>query len=282
MQDEHDTSKAPVNVPRDLILRAFEEAYLSGKPDWRRMTTAVLKNRLLSSTNRDFNETRYGATSFMGFVSGYPDVLRVDRSQFPPVVELIGEEWGFLTKKVDAGIGKPYRIRVDLWQAALDYSSGTRYVWDYEKDEVRPSVGNERYPVIDTISAEMQNSWRRQFLDENEHAMNLTQSETDESDEWVQFHLQTRRLPARLVPYWNRFFRDKVLAHLENWFSQANVPQPRDLVSRVDRPLTGGPKGADELRDMVMSVVQKMTYEELSNLELPAQAVLRATQKSKS
>ena len=282
MQGEHDTSKVAVNGARALILRAFEEAYLSGKPDWRRMTTAVLKNRLLSSTNREFDEARYGATSFMGFVSSYPEMLRLDRSKFPPFVELQGDEWEFLTKKVDAGTGKPYRIRVDLWRAVLDYSSGTRYVWDYDKDEARTSVGIERYPVIDTISAEIQKSWRRQFLDGNAHSMNLTQSEVEQSDEWVQLHLQTHRLPARLVPYWNRFFRDKVLAHLENWFSQTNLSPPQDLVSRFDQSLTVGVSGIDELRDLVLSVVQKMTNEELSKLELPAQAVLRATRKSKS
>ena len=41
----------------------------------------------------------------MNFVSSYPAMLRVDRSKFPPYVELQGDEWEFLTKKVDTGTG---------------------------------------------------------------------------------------------------------------------------------------------------------------------------------
>ena len=282
MQGEHDISQVTVSDARALITRAFEEAYFSGKPDWRQMTTAVLKNRLLSLTDREFDESTYGAMSFMEFLTRFSEILRVDRSKFPPVVELQGDEWGFLSKNVEAGTGKPYRIRFDLWRAALDYSSGVRYGWDEDKNEARQLSGQERYPVIDTITAETQKEWRRQFLSENTRSMNLTQLEIEQSDEWLQLHLQTHRLPAKLVPHWNRFFRDKVLAHLENWFTQANVPQPRDLVTSVGHPIAGDASGADELRNLVMSVVQKMTCEELSNLELPAQAVLRATQKTKT
>ena len=56
------------------------------------MTIAVLKNRLLDLTAREFTEARYGATSFKDFVSHYPDILQLDDSVFPPVVELCGVE----------------------------------------------------------------------------------------------------------------------------------------------------------------------------------------------
>ena len=44
---------------KQLIRQAFKQARVSGKPDWHRMTTAVLKNRLLSITGNAFNETEY-------------------------------------------------------------------------------------------------------------------------------------------------------------------------------------------------------------------------------
>ena len=120
---------------QQLIVRAYKEARHSGKPDWRRMTTAVLKNRLLDLTGRDFDETDYGASSFMGFVSRYPDMLQVDDSVFPPIVELYGMEADRLPSAGDEYTPTAYHIRSDLWQAALDYSSGMQYVWDLNTEE---------------------------------------------------------------------------------------------------------------------------------------------------
>ena len=78
--------------PQQLISRAYQQARRSGKPDWHRMTAAVLKNRLLEITSREFNEARYDASNFMEFVSRYPELLSVDDSEFPPVVTLRGSE----------------------------------------------------------------------------------------------------------------------------------------------------------------------------------------------
>ena len=136
--DSSQDSEEKLRDAQHLIVSAFQEARRLGKQDWRRMTTAVLKNRLLDLTGRRFNEAQYGATSFMEFVSHFPDILQADDSVFPPIVELYG---GNADRKSSLGgdhTQGAYHIRSDLWQAALDYSSGTTYVWDLDRKEARP------------------------------------------------------------------------------------------------------------------------------------------------
>ena len=94
------------------------------------MTTAVLKNRLLDLTGRAFDEAAYGATSFMDFVLRNKETLAVDHSTVPPLVELRNAASSRQPSDEAVDVKAPHRIRPDLWKAALDYSSGTRYVWD--------------------------------------------------------------------------------------------------------------------------------------------------------
>ena len=67
---------------KQLIQQAFEQAKASGKPDWHRMTTAVLKNRLLSLTGNAFNEAAYGAPTFSNFVATHDDLVYIDILQW--------------------------------------------------------------------------------------------------------------------------------------------------------------------------------------------------------
>ena len=163
----------------------------------------------------------------------------------------------------------------------LDYSSGTQYVWDLDKKEATPSQGSEHSPIIDTITADMQREWRQQFLDEAKQVLSLTDTETRQSDEWVELHLGTSQLPVRLVPRWNRFFRDNVLGHLRGWFSSAGLDAPEDMVSSSIRHKESRPSETEDLRELVISVARQMTHEELSELKLPSEAVLRATKRHK-
>ncbi len=264
-----------------LITRAFQEARSSGKPDWRRMTTAVLKNRLLDVTRRKFNESQYGASSFMDFVSRYPDTLRVDDSVFPPIVELFSIDADQLSPAGTDYTSTTYHIRSDLWQAVLDYSSGTTYVWDIARKDARPGQDFDRNPVIDTVTADLQREWRQEFLSEVTRTLELTHMEVEQTKEWIQLHLGTSRLPTQLIPKWNRFFRDKVFAHLQRWFSDSGLEPPDDMASSANRRPVRSPSETEGLRELVIAVVRKMTHEELSGLSLPSEAVLRVTRQSR-
>lgn len=111
-----------------LIQQAFERAKVGGKPDWHRITTAVLKNRLLDLTGNTFNEAKYCADTFTAFVLRYSDIVHLDRSKFPPIVQLRDAELDTLAPGYVETASNRVRVRSDLWQAVLDYSSGTRYV----------------------------------------------------------------------------------------------------------------------------------------------------------
>ena len=267
--------------PQHLIASSYQEARRSGKRDWRRMTTAVLKNRLLDLTGRSFTEAQYGASSFMDFVSRYPNMLQVDDSVFPPIVELHGAEADRLSPADSDYTSTTYHIRSDLWQAVLDYSSGTTYVWDLDRKEARPTQEFDPNPIVDTVTADIQRQWRQEFLDDVTRSLELTHTEVGQTSEWIRLQLGTSRLPTQLIPMWNRFFRDKVLAHLHRWFSESGLEPPDDIASSVSKRLASSPSETEKLRELVLSVVRKMTHEELSGLSLPSEAVLRATKQSK-
>ena len=267
--------------PQQLISRAYQVARRSGKPNWHRMTTAVLKNRLLEITNKEFDEASYGASNFMGFVSQFPDLLLVDVSDFPPIVELRDSERDLLPSIQDGETPAVYHIRSDLWHAALDYSSGTKYVWDVDVGESRPLQGSETEPIIDTIDAGIQRRWRKEFLEQRSESFDLSDAEINQVDDWVDLLLGTSLLPDRLVQPWNHFFRDHVLGHLRGWFSKFDLAHPHDLVSKPGQGQTRRATATEELRELVMSVARQMTHEELSDLKLPAEAVLRMTKRHK-
>jgi len=59
------------------------------KPDWYRMSAAVLKNRLLLLTDRQFDEADYGASTFNAFLKTGTGFVSLDPSTHPPTVLLI-------------------------------------------------------------------------------------------------------------------------------------------------------------------------------------------------
>ena len=258
---------------QQLIVRAYEVARRAGKTDWTRMTTAVLKNRLLDLTDRSFDERSYGASSFLDFLSSHEDLVRVDRSVFPPIVELEKPETLAVSK--DDTTKLRYRIRRDLWQAAIDHLSGTRYVWDVITNTAIPSDDPNDTRIIHTITADRQRKLKNEFRSIVSTRDELDEIESKQLQCWIDEDLGVARIPARLRSEWIVFFRDKVRDHLLNWFQDSELQPPQDMISQVEgRSKTDSP-GVEELRKLVLSVVREMTQSELSTLCLPAQAVLR-------
>lgn len=132
----HEAAPPPPNPPpgaaqseerlRKLIRDAFEAARRTGRTDWQQMTTAVLKNRLLSLTGRAFKESDYGAQTISELVRLLPDLLLFDQSTSPPTVRLLPSQMPVDPPVVAEGT----RIRRDLWNAVVDYRAPGRYVWD--------------------------------------------------------------------------------------------------------------------------------------------------------
>ncbi|MGH7617200.1 MAG: hypothetical protein ACREPM_08240 [Gemmatimonadaceae bacterium] len=263
--------------PKELVLAAFAMARESGKEDWWRMTAAVLKNRLLALTRGEFNEHEYGATGFLRFLGLAGDAIRLDRSSFPPIVELKGHsddgraESPIKTAQVH---GPSSRIRPDLWQALLDYSSGHQYVWDRVRREARQSSEVEEVePRLPTLSRQDHSEWRAEFARAVEGSLN--QSDRPRVDAWKEKGLPAASLPPVVRGQWTQWQKERVEQRARAWFREQNIDPPADLMLG---PPAGkaSVQGTDEYaRQFALDCVRQMTTSELLELNLPLRVVLR-------
>ncbi len=272
---------------RRLIQAAFDVARGSGQENWRLMTVAVLKNRILDLTNREFDETRWGAHSFREFVELFGDTVELDVSTRPPTVELrVGPPPASSTTRRDQGApstaagprvtGPDRRIRPDLWRAVLDYSSGAVYVWDQGRAiGVVPSELREGdlRPRLPTIGESELGKWRRSF------AAGSSSDEPERMREsvarWAEERLPDASLPRNLRRRWNGELKQRVLTRLEEWSVTEGIPLPTDVVQAAEAPFRDEP-ATEQLRDLVIRAVHGMSREELEQLRLPPAALLRS------
>ena len=260
---------------KQLIRQAFEQARVAGKPDWHRMTTAVLKNRLLGLTDRTFDEAEYGVETFTALLQRVGDFVSIDQSRTPPIVELREPESSALGLSHPSSASTRQRIRSDLWLAAMDYSGSTDFVWDTVDGRARPRQFGEDRPSIPRVMPTVRREWREGFVETVETAIAAAQK--DQLASWATHQLATSKLPQPLIPQWNAFLVDRVHRHLLSWFEESGLEPPGDLMTVVVDRTTRRSSGAEALRRLVMRVVGEMTDRELEQLNLPARAVLRAT-----
>ena len=260
-----------------LIVQAFGQARAAGKPDWFRMTTAVLKNRLLNLTGNAFNEADYGAANFTVFLSERNDLVDIDRSRTPPLVKLREAHLGDIALGDTEPVSILQRVRSDLWRAVLDYSSGTEYVWDKTEGQARASQPADENPILPSVTRTVHQQWREEFLNTVGTSASITSEQEQQAIAWAQQQLPTSHLPVPLIPQWNRFLRDNVHQLLLNWFQESGLEPPSDLVTSVVERRTRRTPEAEALRRLVLRVVGEMTEHELASLNLPSRAVLKAT-----
>ena len=252
---------------QELVRRAFEKAKETGRPDWYRMSVAVLKNRLLDLTDREFRESDYGAATFLEFVRTQSAILDIDVSYTPPMATF--------KEAVPAGaepISSRTRIRSDLWWAALDFSGGQNYVWDLSNRTARrESEATKPGPIIPTLTEERFSDWKRDF------AGTVGDDERDDRiDQWTGQRLPATVLPLHVRHRWNEYLKKNVHAHLMAWFEDQNLSPPEDLLQ------TPGPDAAavqlgrsEELRRRLIACVRVMTPEELERVQIPSSVLLR-------
>jgi hypothetical protein len=256
----------------ELIRSAFGRARESGSPTWGRMTNAVLKNRLLDLTDREFSEAEWGAQSFRDFVEQFGDVVEPVPGAYPPEVSLRGDaipsgDRSAGSQAPDLGAGR--HIRSDLWTSVLDYSSGRRYRWDgehaipYEADEACEGK------LLPTLTEEEFRSWRQEFVQEQS---------SENSDRasllygWFEREEPLSYLPRSLRIPWVIELKRRVLTRLSEWFESEGIPTPDDIVAS-NRPEKKAE--ADVLRSQVLEAVRVMNRDELESLKLPATVLLR-------
>ena len=254
---------------RQLIIQAFRQARDSGKPDWHRMTTAVLKNRLLTITDREFSETAYGASSLTDFVSRYSDMLDLDSLKFPMEVELKQNERARLGLGYEPSARRNVRIKGELWRAIFDRSSGNTYYWLADLGIVGTSPTSGNCPILPTVNAETDKKWRQAFL---ESLPSIPQDARD----WAGSLLPLSQLPQDLRHQWNRTQTENAYQLLLSWFKEQGVDPPSDFVTEIEPRQESRVAELEALRRLVQRVVHEMTEEELAQLPLPPRAIFRA------
>lgn len=277
--DEGSVSHASHNEGARLIIAAFKAAQASGRDDWHRMTAAVLKNRMLAVTDRTFDESAWGAASFHDFLRQYADVIDLDTTKRPPIVELRDAAAAVARPTTTAVEGPRKRIRADLWHAVLDFTSGRIYVLrDGQAVALPPEEFDEHQdgPRLPTIDRETLASWRREFVKQQRHpewpaetlqALDLWS--TEQRSDWT--------LPRALRRQWNAELKRHVLATLDEWSAKSHSALPSDTVAVISAAQPQSDT-TGQLRDLVVRVIGAMTREELEELRLPPAALLRITE----
>ena len=255
-----------------LIAEAFERARTSGRPGSRQMTAAVLKNRILTATNRTFDESQWGVSTFREFLKLFPELVTVDESEFPALVSLSDADNS--TTSGEISMTPHDRIRQDIWDAILDYSGGRAYIWDRDQasaQPVDPEGAELAGPLLPTATPETIAEWRERFVSKHESKVSAPQAEALER--WKEEQGGTQALPSRFRGLWNAELKRHVIARAQEWFLEQGLPIPRDLV--ISTPHRTPSRDTERLRDFVRESVGAMTREELESLNLPAAAVMR-------
>ena len=237
------------------------------------MRGTVLKNRMLDLTGRSFDEADYGADRFGALVERLHELLAVDHSAKPFLVELREPYRSHI--EPPEGTGKSLgrnRIRADLWHAIVDYSDAEGWVWDQSLAQAIPvadavaASASYRLPTLDRPALQ---AWRAEFVDE--HSVEVGGQEAHEIEGWASGGLGTAALPKRLRGPWNTWMRDRVHDRLLQFF-QANALQPPS-----DLMVQGRQRGpTDELRSFISRCIDLMSDQEMKALPIPAEIAMRA------
>lgn len=259
-----------------LIGKAFAVARASQRPDWQRMSIAVLKNRLLDLTQRRFDESQLGFESFRELLASFSDLVRLDYTTRPATVEFLGAA-NSPTAPSDSRLTVS-RVRRDLWNAIFDYSAGQEWVWDTSTGTARPiQDGDDPVLVLPTTTADELKALRDAFAEEVRPLLAEDPRDSARLLLWTSKGLGTAALPMAVRGMWNERLKAFVVERLTSWFAGQDIPGPDDLLIIQEGGRSAG-AAQEELRalqGLVIECVRSMTLSELASLKLPASAVIR-------
>jgi hypothetical protein len=262
---------------RTQVLEAYRQAFLAGKPEWYRMRTAVLKNRLLDVTRRTFDEKALGFATFRDFVESLEGLVRIDPETRPVLAELLDDarveiERSPTRRSIDSRV----RVRPDLWDAVLDYTGATAWTWDPQERVATqtPDESDASALLMPTLAKEDLTQWRHEFLIERDGDPAVIQD--SQVKRWAAGHGGSSALPPGLRREWFEVLKERVVDRLEAWFAEQQMPVPDDLL--VDRRSDHSQPSTemDALREYVHTCVRLMSPEQLIGLPIPAEIAFRA------
>ncbi|WP_020379100.1 OST-HTH/LOTUS domain-containing protein [Candidatus Microthrix parvicella] len=268
------TSETDTEI-ESLIVAAFEVARASGRQDWRRMTAAVLKNRLLQVTSHSFDEKKFGYERFTDLLEASSNIVELDRTTRPANVHLLATVDAEASPSTIAS-APTMRVRSDLWHAIIDYSSGKVWVWDAMAGQARVEADGDDLPSLPTISHAEMTEMRSEFASELASSSNNRQVAI-EVDEWAAEERAAFVLSPEVRHKWFATLKREVVKRLADFFEKRDEAMPTDAVqprrhagrdTRVDDDLA--------MQRSVIEIVKSMTAAELSELRLPAAAIFRS------
>lgn len=230
------------------------------------MTTAVLKNRLLQLTSREFDERAYGATSMTEFPALLPDLLELDLSTRPPQVTLLS---GGGQEPPTADSLAAARVRPDLWHAVFDYTDPGVYVWDGGRAIAIPAdQAIDDAARLPTLTPAELDTWRIEFGKEHDSL---------DVAAWGDAAYSTYALPEHLRAQWNFFMKTRALQRLRDWFGSNGIESPKDMLVQSERQVARSTENSEveELRRYVLRCVAAMRPAELRALQIPATVAAR-------
>jgi hypothetical protein len=256
-----------------LIERAFELARERKPQQWRTMTLAVLKNRLLQLTDRSFRETDYGVRTMRELAGSLPELLAVDDSARPPTVTWLETPY---SSGPQMSIPKG-KIRSDLWNAVMDYKSGRTWMWVEGRAVPDPQDLSGKSAVLPTLDADEMQRWRNNFA--AAHREDLDGEDAERLEAWTHGPGKTLQLPLNLRSMWNEQLKAAVIDRLRVWFETRDEVVPQDVVvSRAAQREAITDNASDELRslrDFIIGCISLMNQDELDAVTLPAKAAQR-------
>jgi AcrR family transcriptional regulator len=263
---------------QELVLRAYAAAKAAGRPDWRSMTIAVLKNRLLSLTDRSFDEADWGATTMQEFVKLLTPMVSLDLSTRPPSV-VLASSFDVNDQPIVAAASPPWqrgewRIRQDLWDAVVDCVSGQVYTWDgvYAVPH-SPEEAADSDLLLPTVTPDELGKWRSDFANEIRGAINPALQDSLET--WRASSTSSQMLPQQYRNRWYGVLKRHVRARLDSWFEAHSIDPPADWIISSASLSPAPSDDIEHLRNVALRAVRAMTRTELESLDLPASVVAR-------
>jgi len=277
--DGHRPQKQPADAEQ-FIIDSFAAARAApGRKSWSSMTMAVLKNRIIAASEGTFDETEYGAPNMPYFVRLYPNLLEPKQEGVQASVTLRNEsavpDFVEPARIQTEEPSKRLRVRSDLWLAIMDYSSGSKYVWDDTSQLARrATAGDAGAPLFPTVERSKLLEWREELYSSLEGQVDeLARAQIRR---WIEKRAGTMLLPVAYRAAWNAIQNNRVLDLLNEFFAEKGSPPPRDLLVSRNRPVSRGSSEEETLRSFLHRCVDAMTDEELSSVNITARVALRA------
>lgn len=238
-----------------LIASAFKAARDKGKPDWKKMKLAVLKNRLLQLTNHEFSEQHFGFENLWELVP-----------TLSPLVTLEGDVAVYNGGELsDAEPVESRRIRSDLWELLTSSTPHGACIWDISQKRVieGPVENGVPLPVLDPTERQ---KWMKEFTS--------AYGPSDQLKKWLEDGSGSLVGLSQQMGYkWINFSKKQISQLLTKWATSNSIP-----IEQIFQPPNQGVSTPDSesLRKLVTAIVSIMTNEELADLRISPQVILRA------